>query len=309
MAGSVRAARNQGRWDDPAFTPFRRRRAGSRGAWASLVRDGGSMGVRSSGVRPREDSGQRGSKGRRQVNLANGKPRRRSQCAGTEPETVLAVVLVLSLSGCSDQVRCRSRKSWRPRAARAAVTTVDMDRIEKRSSRPVPIESFRRRAGIHDARAAPGGHRQGGTGAQRPGDYPYLCRKCDSGEIVLPAIGPMAVAGLSLSQVEEKVTEAYESYVVLSPSVFVRVSEFKTSRVYITGLCERAGVYTLQSDQMTLSCLLTEAGGIAEPARAGPHRRVGRRRRRPQRPRRADPAAGGQYEHSLQGCGWPRATR
>lgn len=207
------------------------------------------------------------------MNLANGALRRRLLCAWHGGlGTVLAVVLVLSLSGCSDQVRMPQPEELEAfERARAAVTTVDMDRIEKAKLKTGPyrvvpgdVLEFTMPALLQAVTAREVQAAQ----ARSQGDYPYLCRVRDSGEIVLPAIGPMEVAGLSLSQVEEKVTEAYESYVVLRPSVFVRVSEFKTSRVYITGAVERAGVYTLQSDQMTLSCLLTEAGGIAEAGAA-----------------------------------------
>jgi polysaccharide export outer membrane protein len=99
-------------------------------------------------------------------------------------------------------------------------------------------------------------------------DFPYLCRVRDDGTIILPAVGSMAVAGLSLAQIEEQVGNAYKSYVVLQPSVFVRVGEFRTSKAYIAGAVQKPGVYTLQSDQMTLSYLLTQAGGISEAGAA-----------------------------------------
>jgi protein involved in polysaccharide export with SLBB domain len=73
----------------------------------------------------------------------------------------------------------------------------------------------------------------------------------------------MMVAGLTLAQIEEQVINAYQN-VVLQPSVFVRVAQYKTSKVYITGAVKTPGVYALQADQMTLSSLLTQAGGISE---------------------------------------------
>jgi protein involved in polysaccharide export with SLBB domain len=96
----------------------------------------------------------------------------------------------------------------------------------------------------------------------------YLLRVRDNGTIALPAVGPMKVAGLPLSEIEERITAAYEDYVIPHPSVFVRVSEYKTARVYIAGAVKTPGIYALQADQMTLSSLLTQAGGVAEAGAA-----------------------------------------
>jgi protein involved in polysaccharide export with SLBB domain len=97
---------------------------------------------------------------------------------------------------------------------------------------------------------------------------PYLLRVRDNGAIALPAIGSMKVVGLPLSEVEERITAAYKDYVIPYPSVFVRVAEYKTARVYVAGAVKTPGVYALQADQMTLSSLLTRAGGVAEAGAA-----------------------------------------
>jgi len=109
---------------------------------------------------------------------------------------------------------------------------------------------------------------QAAQGGRNPVVNPYLARVRDNGVIVLPAVGSMTVVGLSLAQIEERVTDAYKSYIVPHPSVFVRVAEYKTAKVYIAGAVKQAGVYTLQADQMTLSHLLTHAGGISEAGAA-----------------------------------------
>jgi protein involved in polysaccharide export with SLBB domain len=93
-------------------------------------------------------------------------------------------------------------------------------------------------------------------------EHLYLCRVSEQGIIELPAAGEVAVAGLSLSQIEVKVADAYRKLVALRPSVFVRVFEYKTSNIYVTGAVEKPGVYALRGDQMTLAHLLNEAGGI-----------------------------------------------
>ncbi|MEN6335777.1 MAG: SLBB domain-containing protein, partial [Phycisphaerales bacterium] len=105
--------------------------------------------------------------------------------------------------------------------------------------------------------------------SQNRQDAPYICRVGNAGTITLPAVGELGpVAGLSLADIEEKVAEAYRQYVVLKPSIFVRVLEYKTSKVYIAGEVEKPGVYSLRADQMTLVSLLTEAGGISKTGAA-----------------------------------------
>ena len=149
--------------------------------------------------------------------------------------------------------------------------TVDMGRIQKAKLKTGPyrvvpgdVLEFTMPALLQAVTAAEVQAAQGSSQA----NHPYLCRVRDGGAIVLPAVGQMKVAGLALAQIEEQVTDAYAEYSVLRPSVFVRVSEHKTSKVYITGAVAEPGVYTLQADQMTLSYLLTEAGGISEAGAA-----------------------------------------
>ncbi|HRS13311.1 MAG TPA: SLBB domain-containing protein [Sedimentisphaerales bacterium] len=206
------------------------------------------------------------------MNLAQGAWCRRLRAWHERLGTVLAVLLIGLSSGCADQVRMPTADELEAfEQARSTVPTVDMDRIQKAKLKTGPyrvvpgdVLEFIMPALLQAVTAKEVQAAQ----ARSEADHPYLCRVRDSGEIVLPAIGAMRVAGLSLSQIEEAVTAAYAGYVVLEPSVFVRVSEFKTSKVYITGAVEEPGVYTLQADQMALSCLLTEAGGIAEAGAA-----------------------------------------
>lgn len=95
-------------------------------------------------------------------------------------------------------------------------------------------------------------------------DQPYICRIRARGTITLPAVGEVEVAGESLAEIEEKVIDAYQSYFVFRPSVFVRVLEYKMWQVSIMGAVAKPGVYALRHDQMSLMALLMEAGGIAK---------------------------------------------
>ena len=188
-------------------------------------------------------------------------------------KTITALTLSLWIAGCADEVRAPTVEELAAfERAGAVAPTVDMDRIEKAKLKTGPyrvavgdVLEFTMPALLRAVTAAEVEAAQ----ANAQGNDPYLCRVRDGGAIVLPALGQVPVVGLSLSQIEENVTSAYEEACSLQrPSVFVRVSEYKTSKVYITGAVEEAGVYTLRADQMTLSYLLTEAGGIADAGAA-----------------------------------------
>jgi len=181
-------------------------------------------------------------------------------------------VLLLATAGCSDQVRMPTADELAAFDAAGSVTpTVDMGRIQKAKLKTGPyrvvsgdVLEFTMPALLQAVTAAEVQAAQ----ARRQEDYPYLARVSDAGTIALPGVGPMTAAGLSLAEIEANVVKAYQDYVVLTPSVFVRVSEYKTAKVYIAGAVESPGVYNLRDDQMTLSYLLTEAGGISEAGAA-----------------------------------------
>jgi protein involved in polysaccharide export with SLBB domain len=150
--------------------------------------------------------------------------------------------------------------------AGSIIPMIDLDRIEKAKLKTGPyrvvrgdVLEFTMPALLQAATAA----EVQATQTRNLPVNPYLTRVRDNGAITLPAVGSMMVAGLSLAQIEEQVVKAYQ-HVVLQPSVFVRVAQYKTSKVYIAGAVRTPGVYALQADQMTLSSLLTQAGGISE---------------------------------------------
>ncbi len=92
---------------------------------------------------------------------------------------------------------------------------------------------------------------------------PYICRIGDDGTIALPVIGPMPVAGRTLSEIEAAIVDAYHpKYTVTRPSVFARIMEYREAKVTITGAVVNPGVYPLKSDQMSVVSLIMAAGGI-----------------------------------------------
>jgi protein involved in polysaccharide export with SLBB domain len=180
----------------------------------------------------------------------------------------IGAALLLSLAGCGDFVRTPTPEEMAAFEQAGSITpVVDMDRIEKAKVKTGPyrvvpgdVLEFTMPALLQAVTAA---EVQAAQSRTQPVN-PYLARVRDSGAIVLPAVGLMPVADLSLAQIEERVTDAYKSYIVLHPSVFVRVAEYRTAKVYVSGAVKKPGVYDLQSDQMTLSSLLTRADGISE---------------------------------------------
>jgi len=180
----------------------------------------------------------------------------------------IGAALLLCLAGCGDYVRTPTPEEMAAFEQAGSITPmIDMDRIEKAKLKTGPyrvvpgdVLEFTMPTLLQTVTAAEVQAAQ----SRSPVVNPYLARVRDSGVIVLPAVGSVTVAGLSLAQIEERVTEAYKSHIVLHPSVFVRVAEYRTAKVYVSGAVRKPGVYDLQSDQMTLSSLLTQADGISE---------------------------------------------
>jgi protein involved in polysaccharide export with SLBB domain len=146
---------------------------------------------------------------------------------------------LLCLAGCGDEVRLPSAAEMAAFEQAGFISPViDLERIEKAKLKTGPyrvvqgdVLEFTMPTLLQAGTAAEVQAAQ----TRSPLLNPCLVRVRDSGVIALPAVGSMRVAGLSLAQIEEQVTEAYKSYVVLHPSVFVRIAEYRTGKVYIGG--------------------------------------------------------------------------
>jgi len=194
-------------------------------------------------------------------------------CAkSVRPGALTAVVAAICLAGCGDQVREPSEDQLAAfERAGVAESAVDMDRVRKAQLCTGPyrivagdVLEFTMPALLQAITASELQDAQ----VRERSDRPFVCRVAPKGTIVLPAVGELGVVGQSLAEVEEGVANAYRRFIVLRPSIFVRVLEHRTSKVYIAGAVQKPGVYTLRSDQMTLVSLLTEAGGISEAGAA-----------------------------------------
>jgi len=182
------------------------------------------------------------------------------------------VVLPLCLTGCSDNIRTPTAEEMAAFAAVGSVIpTVDMELVRKAKLQTGPyrvvpgdVLEFTMPALLRAVTEADVRNAQ----AQDGGDDPFICRVSNAGTITLPAAGEFEVSGRSLAEIEDDAVEAYAPCVVRRPSIYARVLEYRTAKVYVTGAVAAPGVYTLQADQMTLVSLLTQAGGIAQTGAA-----------------------------------------
>ncbi len=98
---------------------------------------------------------------------------------------------------------------------------------------------------------------------------PYVCRVSQAGTINLPVVGEIAAGGKSLAEIEQAVIDAYyPKYARTRPSVFARVTEYKTARISVTGAVGKPGIYDLRRDKMSLVGALMEAGSIVDEGAA-----------------------------------------
>jgi polysaccharide biosynthesis/export protein len=84
----------------------------------------------------------------------------------------------------------------------------------------------------------------------------------NSGEITLPYLGAIQVAGLSAAQLEEKIASLYaEKQLLKQAEVLVYVTDYKAKPFFITGEVDNPGEY-IMSQELTLMEGILMAGGI-----------------------------------------------
>ncbi len=99
--------------------------------------------------------------------------------------------------------------------------------------------------------------------------YPDLTRQVTigpDGTIVLPLVGSISAAGLSVNHLKAAITKAYAEYVI-DPKITVMIKEFRKIRVALLGQVNRPGTYELQAGARILD-FIAAAGGLTEAAAA-----------------------------------------
>jgi polysaccharide export outer membrane protein len=85
------------------------------------------------------------------------------------------------------------------------------------------------------------------------------------GEISFPLIGDVDVAGSTVKEVQQRLTELLARDFLVKPQVIVKVKEYRSQWVTLVGEVIRPGKYYLEGPK-TLLGLLTEAGGFTAEA-------------------------------------------
>ncbi len=86
-----------------------------------------------------------------------------------------------------------------------------------------------------------------------------------AGEISLPLVGAVAVAGLTTSEIEGRIEEVCRRNVIKEPQVTVSVAEFQSQPVTVIGAVREPGAYQLRGERRLLE-VIAMAGGFDEEA-------------------------------------------
>jgi len=82
------------------------------------------------------------------------------------------------------------------------------------------------------------------------------------GKISLPLVNDVKAAGLTLTELRNRLTQKYRDFVEV-PEVSVTVIESKSKKIYLLGKVSSPGEYVLQK-KMTIVQAISLAGGLAE---------------------------------------------
>lgn len=85
-------------------------------------------------------------------------------------------------------------------------------------------------------------------------------RVSTEGDLILPLIGQIRAAGVTVEQVEQAIAEKLKTY-IRNPQVLVTVTQFRIEPVFLVGAFRTPGIFPLQG-RRTLVELLTQTGGV-----------------------------------------------
>ena len=96
-------------------------------------------------------------------------------------------------------------------------------------------------------------------------DLTTAARVSREGQIRLPLIGQVFVAGIALPRIADVIAGRLANGYLVDPQVTVSVQEYRTLRATIIGMVNRTGVYEFR-DRLTFLELLSRAGGLSPDA-------------------------------------------
>lgn len=105
------------------------------------------------------------------------------------------------------------------------------------------------------------------SGFGRQENSSQTSRVDESGQIVLPYVGPVSVAGLKLVEAEQAIRQAtMDRELFRDPSITVTMSSPKVNRVTVLGAVNKQGPVELRPGSSDLLQAITVAGGLAKEA-------------------------------------------
>lgn len=93
-------------------------------------------------------------------------------------------------------------------------------------------------------------------------------RVTGEGEVTLPLVGAVKVAGLSSKAIEQRLMAAYSAGYLRAPQISVSVKEYRHQRVSVTGAVDKPGSYDLIGPRKLLE-VLAMAGGLQDKGGTG----------------------------------------
>ena len=88
----------------------------------------------------------------------------------------------------------------------------------------------------------------------------------NAGQVSLPLVGAVMVAGLTVDQIEAEIAQRYAARFLQDPQVSVFVKEFASQRVPVGGAVNKPGIYPMTSSRLSLLLALALAEGVDDVA-------------------------------------------
>lgn len=86
------------------------------------------------------------------------------------------------------------------------------------------------------------------------------------GTVSLPWIGDVKTSGISVRELESRITEAYADRYIKNPQISVEVSQYRSVAIVMTGAIRNPGVYYLTDNKTTVLEMLAKCGGLTDEA-------------------------------------------
>jgi polysaccharide biosynthesis/export protein len=99
-------------------------------------------------------------------------------------------------------------------------------------------------------------------------DHPDLSHEvtiATDGAFTYPLVGKFQAAGLTVQELEQRLTQRLADGYLVNPQLAVTVLQYKSYHVYVIGAVQKPGVYPLHSG-LTLLELISQAGGLTTEA-------------------------------------------